>query len=309
MLADIDIQGNTILHLATCVGYPTSSPSGFTDAGDRWNANFHVGAKRGSVGVVNQLSWDVLWFKRVKHDSYPHLWHLHNIEGKAAEELFEENHSVLREEAEKAAKHVSDNLIIVAILIGTINFVAFFTVPGDFNQNTGIPMFCENYKQEMDFFLVYIGLGLFFVFLSLATLMLIQLSWFDTKDFHIAIPAKTILSCITIIYSTCFSATAYAQWYILEGKLSTFLTTFLTLFLLLVSAVLALIMINTKNEAGSSEIMSVVTVPTPDLGPQYEQLQGHSWRVDKPKIRDNNQRIPIAKEGIPEGVIPLQIHS
>ena len=64
---------------------------------------------------------------------------------------------------------MSDNLIIVAILIGTINFAALFTVPGGFNQNTGIPMFRENYKQEMDFFLVYIGLGLFFAFLFLAT--------------------------------------------------------------------------------------------------------------------------------------------
>ncbi|CAK9184814.1 unnamed protein product [Ilex paraguariensis] len=147
MLADIDNQGNTILHLATCVGYPASSPSGFTDVGDRWSANFHVGAKGGSVGVVNQMSWDVLWFKRVKHDSYPHLWHLRNIEGKAAEELLEENHSALREEAEKAEKHVGDNLIIIAILIATINFAALFTVPGDFNQNTGIPMFRETYKQ------------------------------------------------------------------------------------------------------------------------------------------------------------------
>ncbi|CAK9184812.1 unnamed protein product [Ilex paraguariensis] len=84
---------------------------------------------------------------------FSHPWHLRNIEGKAAEQLFEENHSVLREEVEKAAKHVSDNLIFVAILIGTINFAALFTVLGSFSQNTGIPMFHENYKQEMDFLL------------------------------------------------------------------------------------------------------------------------------------------------------------
>ncbi|CAK9184811.1 unnamed protein product [Ilex paraguariensis] len=66
MLANIDNQWNTILHLATCVAYPASSPSGFTDSGDRWSANFHVRAKRGSVGVVNQMSWDVLWFKVLK---------------------------------------------------------------------------------------------------------------------------------------------------------------------------------------------------------------------------------------------------
>ncbi|CAL5443760.1 unnamed protein product [Camellia sinensis] len=252
MLADIDFRGNTILHLATCVGNPTRSPPGLArnqfvdDVDGRWNTDFHLGAKRGSVGVVNQMSWDVLWFKRVKHDSYPHLWHLRNFDGKAAEELFEENHAALREEAEKAAKHVSDNLIIVAILIGTINFAALFTLPGGFDQNTGIPMLLKSNRQEIQFFMVYIGLALFFAFLSLATLMLIQLSRFDTNDFHMAIPLKTIISCITIIYSTGFSATAFAQGYILEGELGAFLATFLIFFELLVCFVLALIMIDTK---------------------------------------------------------------
>ncbi|KAL7237680.1 hypothetical protein ACSBR2_003894 [Camellia fascicularis] len=155
MLADIDFRGNTILHLATCVGNPTRSPPGLArnqlvdDVDGRWNTDFHVGAKRGSVGIVNQMSWDVLWFKRVKHDSYPHLWHLRNSDGKAAKELFEENHAALREEAEKAEKHVSDNLIIVSILIGTINFAALFTIPGGFDQNTGIPMLLKINRQEI----------------------------------------------------------------------------------------------------------------------------------------------------------------
>lgn len=141
---------------------------------------------------------------------------------------------------------MSDNLIIVAILIGTINFAALFTLPGGFDQNTGIPMLLKSNRQEIQFFMVYIGLALFFTFLSLATLMLIQLSRFDTNDFHIAIPLKTIISCITILYSTGFSATAFAQGYILEGELGAFLATFLIFFELLVCFVLALIMIDTK---------------------------------------------------------------
>ncbi|XP_028090818.1 ankyrin repeat-containing protein ITN1-like [Camellia sinensis] len=252
MLADIDFRGNTILHLATCVGNPTRSPSGLArnqlvdDVEGRWNTDLHVGAKRGSVGIVNQMSWDVLWFKRVKHDSYPHLWHLRNSDGKAAEELFEENHTALREEAEKAEKHVSDNLIIVSILIATINFAALFTIPGGFDQNTGIPMLLKTNRQEIQFFMVYIGLALFFAFLSLATLVLIQLSRFDTNDFHIAIPLKTIISTFTIIYSTGFSATAFAQGYILEGELGAFIAAFLIFFELLVCFVLAVIVIEAK---------------------------------------------------------------
>ncbi|KAI8558667.1 hypothetical protein RHMOL_Rhmol04G0114500 [Rhododendron molle] len=122
------------------------------------------------------------------------------------------NHSALREQAENAAKHVSNNLIVVAILIGTINFAALFTLPGGFDQNTGIPMLLNSNRQEVQFFMAYIGLVLFFAFLSLATLMLIiQLSQFDSNDFHIAIPVKTVLSCITIILSTDFSATEFGQ--------------------------------------------------------------------------------------------------
>ncbi|KAI8536133.1 hypothetical protein RHMOL_Rhmol10G0232800 [Rhododendron molle] len=214
--------------------------------GGQGNTDFHVEGKRGSVEVVIQMSWDVLWFKRVKHDSYPHLWHLRNSDGKSADELFEENHSALREQAENAAKHVSSNLIIVATLIGTINFAALFTLPGGFDQNTGVPMLVKSNRQEVQFFMVYIGLALFFTFLNLGTLILIQLSRFDTNDFHMAIPVKTIISTITIILSTGFSATAFGQGYILEGELGPFLATFLIFFIFLVIIVLALVVIDTK---------------------------------------------------------------
>ncbi|KAL7175833.1 hypothetical protein ACSBR2_029419 [Camellia fascicularis] len=69
MLADIDFRRNTILYLATYMGNPTRSPPRLArnqlvdDVNGRWNIDFHAGAKRGSAGVVNQMSWDVLWFK------------------------------------------------------------------------------------------------------------------------------------------------------------------------------------------------------------------------------------------------------
>ncbi|KAF7113476.1 hypothetical protein RHSIM_RhsimUnG0122500 [Rhododendron simsii] len=259
MLADVDFQGNTVMHMATCSEKrPPQSPPplpqspGVADElianvhGGRGNTEFHMGGKPGSVEVVIQMSWDVLWFKRVKHDSYPHLWHLRNFDGKSADELFEENHSALREQAENAAKHVSSNLIIVATLIGAINFAALFTLPGGVDQNTGIPMLFKSNRQEVQFFMTYIGLGLFFTFLTLATLILIQLSRFDTSDFHMAIPVKTIVSTITIILSAGYSATAFGQGYILEGELGPFLATFLIFFIVLVIIVLALVVIDTK---------------------------------------------------------------
>ncbi|XP_058187668.1 uncharacterized protein LOC131304443 isoform X2 [Rhododendron vialii] len=266
MLADVDFRGNTVMHMATCSekrppqSPPPRSPGVMDELipnvhGRQGNTDFHVGGKQGSVEVVIQMSWDhVLWFKRVKHDSYPHLWHLRNFDGKSADELFVENHSALREQAENAAKHVSNNLIVVAILIGTINFAALFTLPfaalftlpEGFDQNTGIPMLLKSNRQEVQFFMAFIGLALFFAFLTLATLMLIQLSRFDTSDFHMAVPVKTIVSTITIILSAGFSATSFGQGYILEGELGPFLATFLIFFMFLVIIVLALVVIDTK---------------------------------------------------------------
>ncbi|CAK9169123.1 unnamed protein product [Ilex paraguariensis] len=188
---------------------------------------------------------NILHIASVKRDSYPHLHHLRNMDGKTAEELFEENHSSLRDEAEKAAKHVSANLIIAATLICTIIFAALFTVPGGFNQNTGDPMLLFDHRQEMQFFMAYIGLALFFAFLSLTTLLLTQVSRFNTNDFHIAFPVKAIVSTLTIIYSTGLTATAYLQGYILESHPGTFIATFVIFFMFVVWFVFALVMVDT----------------------------------------------------------------
>ncbi|CAK9169118.1 unnamed protein product [Ilex paraguariensis] len=154
-------------------------------------------------------------------------------------------HSSLREEAEKVAKHVSDNLTIAATLICTINFAALFTVLGAFNQDTRDPMLLSDHWQEMQFFMAYIGLALFFAFLSLTNLILIQVSRFDTNDFHIAIPVKTIVASLTIMYSTGLSTTAYLQGYILESHPGTFIATFLIFYMFVVWFVLALVMVDT----------------------------------------------------------------
>lgn len=69
MLADVDFQGNTVIHMATCSEKRPPRSPGVTDElivnvhGGQGNTDFHVGGKQGSVGVVNQMSWDVLWFK------------------------------------------------------------------------------------------------------------------------------------------------------------------------------------------------------------------------------------------------------
>ncbi|CAK9169119.1 unnamed protein product [Ilex paraguariensis] len=245
MLADIDNRGNTILHLASCVQNPATSQRRIIDVANQWRVNYHVGTKQGSIPLINQMSRDVLWFKQVKHDTYPHLTHVRNMDGMTAEELFEENYSSVREEAQKAAKEVSGNFIIVSILIATLNFAALFTVPGGFDQNTGDPMLLSSHRQEMQFFMIYVWLSVVSALFSLANLLLIQVSRFNTNDFLIAVPTKFILSSLAIMYSTGLSVTAFYQGYILEGHPGTSVATFMMLCLFVGWYVLALVMVDT----------------------------------------------------------------
>ncbi|KAH7843750.1 hypothetical protein Vadar_020350 [Vaccinium darrowii] len=228
MLADVDFHGNTILHLATCRhGNPEVTNQLAVDVNSgQWNAAFHFGEKGESLAVLTQMSWDVLWFKRVKNDTYPHLWYLHNSEGKSAEELFEKNHSDLRKQAENAAKNLSSNGIVVTVLIGTINFAALFTLPGGFDQDTGQPMLFKINKQELQIFMLYLLGALGFTAIALVALFLVPYSRFDTKDFYIAIPMKLIVSQTCIVYCTGCTAASFGQGYILEGELGPVLANF-----------------------------------------------------------------------------------
>ncbi|KAH7843373.1 hypothetical protein Vadar_015843 [Vaccinium darrowii] len=204
MLADVDFQGNTILHLATCRhgNLEVADQLAIDVNGGQSNASFHFGEKGESIAVLTQMSWDFLWFKEVENDCYPHLWRLRNSDGRSADELFEENHLDLRRQAENAAKYLSSNGVVLTILIGTITFAALFTLPGGFDQNTGRPMLLKTDAQEMELFMVYIVLAAFFSFCSLGALMSVLLSRFETNDFHISIPLKLFVSKISIIYCT-----------------------------------------------------------------------------------------------------------
>ncbi|XP_057489673.1 uncharacterized protein LOC130775564 isoform X2 [Actinidia eriantha] len=114
-------EGNTILHLATKKG---NSP-------------------RVLLGHLNQMAWDVCWLKRVWYDSPPHFQYIRNSAGKTASEIFEENHSDLRENAKKELKDMNNGLMLTSALIGTVNYAAIFTIPGGIDQDRKSPYFSQ----------------------------------------------------------------------------------------------------------------------------------------------------------------------
>ncbi|XP_052174758.1 uncharacterized protein LOC127789799 isoform X1 [Diospyros lotus] len=200
MLTATDDQGNTILHLATKQG---NSP-------------------RILLGHMNQMAWDVCWFKRVWYDSSCHFQYHRNLEGKTPGELFQENHVILREKAEKALKDMNTGLMLVSTLIGTVNYATLFTIPGGYNDDTkdgksfGRPKFFSTRKEDQLLsFLWYAGVSLFCSGIALATMLLIQLSRFTNDDFYMTLPLRYVGSLAALFVSAIFTVTACVQTYLL----------------------------------------------------------------------------------------------
>ncbi|KAL3518321.1 hypothetical protein ACH5RR_020910 [Cinchona calisaya] len=195
MLSDIDYEGNSIIHLAASLGSPPSTPS----------------------GVLLQMMWDVLWFKRVKYDSFPYLWQLQNSSGKTALQVFEEKHETLRKDAEKNTKELANCVLIVSVLIATINFAAVFTVPGGFEQISGNPVYLKKKQWEFDLLMFYLAGGLFAALFTMGTLLGIIFLRYDTEDFYAALPWKYAFTSIAMAYSAGFTILACCQAYIIES--------------------------------------------------------------------------------------------
>ncbi|KAG5550145.1 hypothetical protein RHGRI_015187 [Rhododendron griersonianum] len=176
MMAALDHGRNSILHFAT---KPGANP-------------------RVLLGSVNQMAWDVYWFKLVYYDSPPHLPWYPNSDGKTATELFEDTHSRLRKDAEEALKSMNGSLLLVSALIGTVNYASVFTLPGGFDSNSnrdsrdyGCPVLYGTGKErDLVLFLWFTGVALYAALVSLVEMVLIQMSKFASSDFFTALPFR-----------------------------------------------------------------------------------------------------------------------
>ncbi|XP_052176283.1 uncharacterized protein LOC127790705 isoform X2 [Diospyros lotus] len=199
MLTAMDNQGNTILHLATKQG----------------------NGPRIVLDYMTHMAWDVCWFKRIWYDSPPNFQYHRNIDGKTAFELFQENHVSLREKAEKTLKDMNNGLMLVATLIGAVNYATLFTIPGGFvddknSASFGRPKFFSTKKEDQVLsFLWYTGVALFSALIALTAMLLIQLSRFTNNDFFMILPVRYLGSLAALFISTIFTIAACAQAYVI----------------------------------------------------------------------------------------------
>ncbi|KAK4732950.1 hypothetical protein R3W88_025938 [Solanum pinnatisectum] len=199
MLADIDEDGNTILHYAAHVGSPfrTSTSEHFEEV---W-----------CVLSVFMMMWGILWFKHVKLHVHPRLWDVKNSKGVTAEELFEKNHLEIRKEAEDAIRNLANSALILATLLCTVNFAAIFTIPGGFDQKTGLPIFLQNLKHELWMLIFYLGAALISSVVTIGTLLSFILCKFHSDDFYISLPTRVVIAMVSVFYATTFSVLACVQ--------------------------------------------------------------------------------------------------
>ncbi|GMP97806.1 hypothetical protein CsSME_00045922 [Camellia sinensis var. sinensis] len=223
MLADVDNEGNTILHLAARL---RTTP-------------------RVLLGCLNQMTRDICWFTRVwyEHKFLEHFLDHENINGKTARDLFEENHSNLREQSEKALKDMNNSLMVVSVLIGTVNYTALFTIPGAFNGRTGLPVLKYTNGHELNVFNFYVTLTLICSLFALIMMLSIQLSRFRSSDFYMALPMRFFCAMLTLFISLIYTVTACSQACVLEAM--THVQVMVRLTQLSSSVVLALIFVDT----------------------------------------------------------------
>nr|XP_016440497.1 PREDICTED: receptor-like protein kinase HSL1 [Nicotiana tabacum] len=105
---------------------------------------------------------------------------------------------------------------VVPVKESNTDIAPLFTVPGGFDQNSGIPVLDKDntfYK-----FIVVVYSAILFSFISLAALLSLQRSTFYAEEFYISVPLKASAASICLMLAAVFATTASALALVLESK-------------------------------------------------------------------------------------------
>ncbi|KAK9067450.1 hypothetical protein SSX86_014779 [Deinandra increscens subsp. villosa] len=150
-------------------------------------------------GVALQMQRELLWFKEVEAMIPPTYRERKNKDGLTPHELFTKEHKDLVAQGEKWMKGTASQCMVVAALIATIVFAAAFTVPGGYNQTTGIPIFHS--KATFMTFVVSDAISLFASAASILMFLSILTSRYAERDFLQSLPKKLMLGLATLFLS------------------------------------------------------------------------------------------------------------
>ncbi|KAM0013414.1 putative ankyrin repeat-containing domain, PGG domain, ankyrin repeat-containing domain superfamily [Helianthus debilis subsp. tardiflorus] len=163
------------------------------------------------AGVALQMQQELLWFKEVEQMIPPQYRRRKNRAGETPQDLFSRKHAALVTKGEGWMK----NYMLVATLIATIVFAAAFTLPGGYNQNTGIPFFRN--KPSLLVFVIADAVSLIsssasiLIFLSMLTSSYAELDLLETLPEKLTFGLATLfLSIVSMMVA--FSASFFVLY-------------------------------------------------------------------------------------------------
>ncbi|XP_021815745.1 ankyrin repeat-containing protein ITN1-like [Prunus avium] len=170
-------------------------------------------------GAALQMQRELQWFKAVESIVPPQAIETINYTEKiTARELFTKNHKELVKEGEESMKGTATSCTVVGALIVTIMFAASFTVPGGSNQDTGFPILSR--KKLFKVFIISDSISLFSSTTSVMIFLGILTSRYAEDDFLRSLPTKMLLGLFTLFLSIATMMIAFSStlFIMLEGE-------------------------------------------------------------------------------------------
>nr|XP_043632594.1 uncharacterized protein LOC122603836 [Erigeron canadensis] len=168
-------------------------------------------------GVALQMQRELLWFKEVCNMIPPSYRERKNEDGLTPHKLFTNEHKDLVLKGEEWMKVTASQCMVVAALIATIVFAAAFTIPGGYDQNSGLPMFQS--KATLMVFVVADAISLFSSSASILMFLAILTSRYAESDFLESLPTKLMFGLLTLFLSITTMTVAFSvSFFILYHK-------------------------------------------------------------------------------------------
>ncbi|XP_035841720.1 ankyrin repeat-containing protein At2g01680 isoform X2 [Helianthus annuus] len=168
-------------------------------------------------GVALQMQRELLWFKEVENMIPPQHRQRKNAAGETPRDLFTKKHADLVTKGENWMKDTASQCMVVATLIATIAFAAAFTLPGGYNQNTGIPFFRK--EPALIIFVISDAVSLISSSTSVLIFLSILTSRYAEHDFLTSLPNKLMTGLATLFLSIVTMMVAFsASFFVLYNK-------------------------------------------------------------------------------------------
>ncbi|PWA78292.1 ankyrin repeat-containing domain, PGG domain protein [Artemisia annua] len=164
----------------------------------------HIAVSAEDIILAEKFVDNLLNKMEVERMIPPYLRYLKNTDGKTAYELFSENNQEL---VSKGLKWTKDCMVVTTLII-TVAFAAAFTVPGGYDQETGIPIF--NPETSFLVFMIADGVSLFSSSTSLLVFLSILTSPHGQHHFLYSLPKKLMIGLVTLFISVAAMMVTFA---------------------------------------------------------------------------------------------------